>query len=232
MSEVLLSIQSDREQADEVVSLDAYRGSTQMPHSASQYAYAAANAFQASNDAVDHNHPQVNGPTDMDDKDVQRLEDRITASEERSRLRLEAVVERIEGSLTRIADQTVMIRQEFQEQRADGRALRAEVGQVVVGVRSELKDQLDSHKTTERTHFQWVMGTVIVMGIGLASLFLGLGQIWGSGAQFGQSAERYLQEALHEMQDSIRNSQPKPEPPANPPSGAPVTVHPPSSAKP
>jgi len=145
-----------------------------------------------------------NGNADMDDKDVQRLEDRAAASEERSQLRLERVTERIEGSLTRIADQNLTIRQDIQEQRADGRALRTEVAQALDGIRSDIKaDFADSH-TRERAHFNWIIGTVIAVGLAISGLPIGVGQIWGSGVQYGQSAERDTQELFRAMQNTLR----------------------------
>jgi hypothetical protein len=133
----------------------------------------------------------------MDDKDVQRLEDRIAASEERAQLRLEKMMERVDGGLARITDQTTAIRQELHEQRQDSRTLR-----------SELHQQLEEHRVTERTHFHWVIGTTLAVGLGLAALILSGWQIWGSGAQFGQENERYLQETLHRIEDAIHATQP------------------------
>jgi hypothetical protein len=148
---------------------------------------------------------------DMDDnKDVQRLEDRIAASEERSQLRLEKMMERVDGALARITDQTTAIRQELQEQRADSRVLRSEVAQAVVSIRTELSEQLSVHRTTERTHFHWVMGTMIVGWLGLAAIVFGAFQLWSSGVQVGEAAHPSAQGALPALQPSAPTTPIKP----------------------
>lgn len=162
----------------------------------------------------------------MDDKDVRRLEDRIAASEKQSQLRLEVVVERIEGAVTRIADQVGAIKQEMQEQRTDSRALRSEVSQVTASVRAEISGQLENHKATERAHFHWIMGTIVAVGLAGAALVASVNQIWGSGVQVGQSTERNIQELLHGMQTTLRDIQehqrvtPPPSAPSSPQSPA------------
>ena len=108
-------------------------------------------------------------PTEMEDKDVQRLEDRIAASDERAQLRLQLVTDRVEGTLTRIADQMTAMRGELQEHRADNRALRTEIAQ----------------------NSKWIIGTVLATALALAALiialYFGFGQIWASGVQTGQA---------------------------------------------
>lgn len=205
IAESFSDAQTRGEQTASVFDLQARRASQRLPLTQSIYTSSvAAESYTISGGAIavpatasQRDHPE------MDDKDVQRLEDRIAASEERGRLRMETIVERIDGAVTRIADQVGVIRQEIQEQRADSRALRGEVSQVTTSVRSEISSQLEAHKTTERTHFHQIIATILAVGIAAAGLIVGFGQIWGSGVQVGQSGERNIQELLHGMQNAL-----------------------------
>ena len=63
-------------------------------------------------------------PSPEDDKDIQRLDDRIDSLSREGQLRLEAVLARLEGQFGRIVDQTAAMRQELSAQRDDARAQR------------------------------------------------------------------------------------------------------------
>ena len=185
--------------------------------------YTSNIAIEASNSMSSRGFPTKNtherNQSTMDDKDVHRLEDRINASEERSQLRLERVAERIEGALARIADQNLAIRQDMLEQRADERSLR-----------SEIKTEIESISAHERGHFYWIIVTVLAVGLGIGGLIVGFGQIWGSGVQFVQSAERNIQELLHGMQNTLQQIDAREK--SNSPRAAPSAPESPTSAAP
>ncbi|HUB14234.1 MAG TPA: hypothetical protein VMB34_19945 [Acetobacteraceae bacterium] len=112
----------------------------------------------------------------MDDqeRDERLTAERIAASEERSELRLENAMIRIEGSIARLADQQVVIREEIQHQR----------------------QELHQQRTDSRTQFHWIIGTVIAGILATGALLFAGFQIWGSGAQFGQAAQQYIQQEV------------------------------------
>ena len=135
----------------------------------------------------------------MDDKDVQRLEDRIAASEERAQLRLEMLAGRIEGAVTRIGDQVGTIRQDLQEQRQDARTARVELFDQLKEQGRNLSSRLKEQGDREAAHFYWVIGTVIgtviTTGTLLVVVILAMFPIWGNGVQVGQSIQQPPQSA-------------------------------------
>jgi len=114
--------------------------------------------------------------SEMDDKDVRRLEDRIEAVNRESQLRLEVTLARIETSTARIIEQTAAMRQELQEQRADARALRSEVRADIAGA-----------SDVTRSWGTWIIATILVVVALLTGVELGLRQFWASGVQVGQA---------------------------------------------
>jgi hypothetical protein len=101
MSAALLSSQSSGEQGTQVVDLATYRAPDAGQQKAFQYPLNAASATPSAKPFVEA-AVRENGSINMDDKDVQRLEDRISTSEDRSQLRLEIVVGQIDGKFGRV----------------------------------------------------------------------------------------------------------------------------------
>jgi hypothetical protein len=135
------------------------------------------------------------GTTPMDDKDVQRLEDRIAASEERAQLRLEMLGGKIEGAVTRIGDQVGTIRQDLQEQRQDARTARVELFDQLKEQARDLSSRLKEQGDRDAAHFYWLMGTIIAAVTLALVVILAIGQIWGNGVQVGQSIQQPPQSA-------------------------------------
>lgn len=104
----------------------------------------------------------------MEDKDVQRLEDRIEATEERGRLRLEVAMTKIDSKL-------------------DGLAMAIqEVG------------RLSSAQAAESTvRYRELRNTVIVTGVavlfGIGAILIGLKQVWIGGVQVGLPLGQVMQ---------------------------------------
>lgn len=126
--------------------------------------------------------PEKQGAIAMDDKDVHRLEDRIAASEERAQLRLETAMAKIEGAVDRISDQTGGIREELRRQH-DERLVQQQ----------ELRTEATETRAAQRAWSQWILGTVLFAALGLAGLFIGLGQFWADGVEYGQATHPVVQ---------------------------------------
>lgn len=126
----------------------------------------AAGLVSVSSDAQDaaahaaQTAPILESKPNMDDKDVSRLEDRIAASEERSQLRLEAAMSRVDASLSRIVDQN-----------------------------ATLRSSIEASQSATRTWGQWIIATVIVTGLSLMALGIAVTQVWVGGIQVGQTTQ-------------------------------------------
>ena len=103
----------------------------------------------------------------MSDADVRRLEVIIEAVNREGQLRLDAAVARIEAALARVEAQNALL----------------------TGQNTTLTDEIREIKNTQRTQFQWLVGVMVAVGIGLGALYVGIKQVWVAGVQVGQTMQ-------------------------------------------
>jgi hypothetical protein len=139
-----------------------------------------------------HGHEQ----TKMEDKDVQRLEDRIEASEERGRLRLELAMTRVDGKL-------------------DG--LTAAIQEVSRLSSTQATEAAARHRELRNT----VIATGVVVLFGMLATLIGLKQVWIGGVQVGLPLGQAMQIQQTPAPSSVA---PAPEPQRTMPSPSPTVT--------
>jgi hypothetical protein len=107
-------------------------------------------------------------PDGIGSPEVQRLEDRIDGVNREAQLRLDVAMARIEGLIARIMEQNSSMRETIAAQRAES-----------------------------RVQFQWIIGGVLAVGLGLGGLLVGVKQVWTAGVQSGQSLQSDKSPAAH-----------------------------------
>jgi hypothetical protein len=107
---------------------------------------------------------QSTGTQDLQDKDVTRLDEKIAASEERGRLRLEAILERIEGKFALVTAANETIQRDLSEIKQSQSGNRNVVLAVLVPL---------------------IIASVLALG----GLFVGTKQVWEMGVQTGQTIQ-------------------------------------------
>lgn len=103
------------------------------------------------------------------DSDIRRLEDRIEASKRESDLRLELALTVLGGKLDTVAAGLSAAQKDAAQDRRDAS-----------GARNEARD-------SARTWGQWIIASVVAVGVALAATAIGLTQVWIGGAQTGLS---------------------------------------------
>ena len=96
----------------------------------------------------------------MEDKDIQRLEDRIEAAEERGRLRLEVAITKIDGKLDSLAASIQDVSRFSSAQAAESAARHRELRNTIIAT-----------------------GLAVIFGI--VSMLIGLKQVWIGGVEVG-----------------------------------------------
>jgi hypothetical protein len=133
------------------------------------------------------------GSDQMEDKDVQRLEDRIAATEERGQLRLELSITKIDGKLDAVIQSIHEVSRFSAAQAVESAARHRELRNTIIAT-----------------------GVAVVFGI-VATLF-GLKQVWIGGVEVGLPLGQATQ--THPVTGSTPNTSPAAAPPGQAPAPA------------
>jgi hypothetical protein len=131
----------------------------------------------------------------MEDKDVQRLEDRIEAAEERGRLRLEVAMARIDGKLDGLAS-SIQETNRLSTTQASESAAR--------------------HRELRNT----VIATGLAVHFGIVATLIGLKQVWIGGVQVGLPLGQATQVQSTQSSQPVQPQQPQPATPVVPTPGS------------
>jgi len=166
----------------------------------------AEDAANREDEAWPESVPQQGPPTEMDDKDVLRLQDRIDASEERGRLRLDASMARIDGKLDTVSTLLQEITKQSSMQATESAARYRDLSTIVAGQASESAARYRDLRNT-------VIATGLVVLFGIAAILIGLKQVWIGGVQVGVPVGQAIQASTPTSS--------APTPPSQTPSGVP-----------
>ena len=162
---------------------------------------------------------------DMEDKDVQRLQDRIDAAEERGRLRLELAISRTDAKLDGLSASLQDLKTSIQEL---GRQSTAQAAESAAQNR-ELSHEFDARHRELRT---LIISVGVAIFLGLGALFIGLMQVWVGGVQvgvpLGQASQAQTDRPGTSPSTSPQGSSPRTAP--LPPAKAPATSQQPPAA--